>query len=186
MPPNVPTPATQRKAALAGRIQSNRHTAAHDGRVLHCPIAEADQRLAYERLIDNRANENTVLDLRVPVVGREIPFVYLKYRPVADRFSNTNHRVVLAAAEEIFSEEERARLRAFSLAMGLDLGELDVLRDTEDGRIYVVDVNASAWGPPQPLLAADAVRAVRAYAAALARLTERTVAALAQQDRSQA
>ena len=55
--------------------------------------------------------------------------------------------------------------------------QLTVLRDTGDGRIYVVDVNPSAWGPPRPLPTVDAVRAVRAYAAALARLPERAVAA---------
>ena len=126
--------------------KSDRHTGAHDGRVIDCPIAEADPRLAYERLVDNRTDESTVLDLRVPVVGRELPFVYLKYRPLDDRFSNTNHRVALAAAEEVFSKEERERLRAFSRAMGLDLGELDVLRDTGNGRIYVVDVDPTDVG----------------------------------------
>lgn len=33
--------------------------------------------------------------------------------------------------------------------MGLDYGELDILRNNLDGRIYVVDVNKTLWGPPQ-------------------------------------
>jgi hypothetical protein len=32
--------------------------------------------------------------------------------------------------------------------MDLDYGELDLLRDRGDGRIYVVDVNSTPWGPP--------------------------------------
>lgn len=32
--------------------------------------------------------------------------------------------------------------------MGLDYGELDVLRDTEDGKLYVADVNNTPWDPP--------------------------------------
>ena len=35
-------------------------------------------------------------------------------------------------------------------------------------------VNPTAWGPPRPLQTAEAIRAVRAYAAALARFTEQT------------
>jgi hypothetical protein len=31
--------------------------------------------------------------------------------------------------------------------MGLDYGELDVLRDADDGRLYVVDVNTTPFGP---------------------------------------
>jgi hypothetical protein len=29
--------------------------------------------------------------------------------------------------------------------------ELDVLRDADDGRIYVVDTNPTPWGPPEKL-----------------------------------
>jgi hypothetical protein len=31
--------------------------------------------------------------------------------------------------------------------MGLDFGELDILRDNDDGRIYIVDVNNTPSGP---------------------------------------
>jgi RimK-like ATP-grasp domain len=144
--------------------------------VIACPIAEADTALAYERLLDNRVDESTVLDLRVPVLGGEIPFVYRKHRAVGDRFGNSNLWVGLATAEEVFSGDERKLLLAFCRAMKLDLGELDVLRDAGNGRIYVVDVNPTAWGPPRPLRTAHALRAVRAYAAAFTRLVERTVA----------
>ena len=74
------------------------------------PITEVDPGLAYERLVDNRTDENTVLDLRVPMVGDEIPFVYLKHRPLGDRFSNTNLRIGLA----------RISHRPLFLARGLD------------------------------------------------------------------
>jgi hypothetical protein len=145
---------------------------AHDGRVIECPIPEADPALAYELLVDNRADADAdaVLDLRVPVVGGEVPFVYLKRRPLGDRFSNTNNAVAIAEPGDVLLNGELERLRAFCRAMGLDLAELDVLRDRSSGRIYVVDANIPAWGPPRPLRTGAAVRAMRAYAAALARL----------------
>ena len=154
--------------------KSDRLNGAHDGRVVECPIAEADPALTYQRLLDNRADADTVLDLRVPVVGGEIPFVYRKYRPLRDRFSNANTAVVIAEPADVFSEAERAKLVALARAMGLELGgELDVLRDARDGRIYVVDANWTSWGPPRPMRTSDAVRAVRTYAEALARLAAR-------------
>jgi hypothetical protein len=144
----------------------------HDGRVVECPIAEADPALAYELLVDNRAGPgaDAVLDLRVPVVGGEVPFVYLKRRPLGARFGNSNSAVALAEPGDVLLDGELERLGAFCRAMGLDLGELDVLRDRGSGRVYVVDANPTAWGPPRPLRTGAAVRAVRAYAAALARL----------------
>ncbi len=158
--------------------KSDRLNGAHDGRVLMCPIAEADPTLAYEVLVDNRVDEDTVVDFRVPMVGGAIPFVYRKYRPLRARFSNANAAVEIAEPAAIFSADEQAKLRRFCEAMALELGvEIDVLRDARDGRIYIVDANWTSWGPPRPMPTADAVRAVRAYAAALARLAERTAAA---------
>jgi hypothetical protein len=141
-----------------------------DGRVLDCPVAEVDPALAYQVLVDNRAEDGALREFRVPVIGGEIPFVYVKRRSLGARFSNTNLAVSVVAPGEVFSEPERARLLAFCRAMRLDLVELDVLRDRGDGRVYVVDANRPAWGPPRPMRTADAVRAVRAYAAAFARL----------------
>jgi hypothetical protein len=163
-------PTTHRDLCVAKSDQLN---GAHDGRILQGPIPVADPALSYQRLIDNRVDPATVLDLRVPIVGGEIPFVYRKYRPLHDRFSNANATVRVACPDDVLSPAERERLGTFARAMGLELGgELDVLRDAGDGRIYVVDVNWTSWGPPRPMRTAEAVGAVRAYAAALARLVE--------------
>ena len=35
--------------------------------------------------------------------------------------------------------------------MGIDYGELDILRDNNDGRIYIVDANNTPSGPPNGL-----------------------------------
>lgn len=154
--------------------KSDRLNGAHDGRIVQGPILAPDLALSYQRLIDNRADATTVLDLRVPIVGGAIPFVYRKYRPLTDRFSNANAVVRLARPDEVFSPAECLSLGTFAQAMGLELGgELDVLRDAGDGRIYVVDVNWTSWGPPRPINRRDAVYAVRAYATALARLAAR-------------
>ena len=55
----------------------------------------------------------------------------------------------------------------FARALGIDYGELDILRDRDDGRIYIVDVNNTPFGPPNHLPWSDSRRAVRRLAHAV-------------------
>ena len=84
-----------------------------------------------------------------------MPFCYIKYRPKDIRFKNENFCVAVSDMAANFSQEEIGQIRAFCREMGLDYGELDVLRDTSDGRIYIVDVNNTPTGPPNRISAKD-------------------------------
>jgi hypothetical protein len=143
--------------------------ATHDGRVIDCPVPKLEQGVVYQRLIDNRCEPDMVVDLRVPVLNQQIPFVYMKYRPVSSRFSNTNSRVELRESHELFSTAELEQIRALARAMSVDVGEFDVLRDADSQRLYVVDINKTPWGPPNHLPFRDQVRAMRMLSAAFER-----------------
>lgn len=147
---------------------------AHDGEVLTGPLdpAAVEGGRVYQRLIDNTAGDEA-LDLRTPVYGGEIPFVYIKRRPVASRFSANNTTVELYRTEDIFTPEERSALARFAREMSLDYGELDVLRDNVDGRIYVVDVANTPAGPPNGVSEEVERAAVRRLAEWFAELVER-------------
>lgn len=132
----------------------------HDGRIVQGPLQPLPGRV-YQRLIDNQADDRFVLDLRTPLVGGSIPFVYLKYRPIYDRFSNSNTRCVRKPASDVFSPGEISGIITFAKAMGLDYGELDVLRDRNDGRIYIVDVAKTPFGPPNHLDREDGRSAIK-------------------------
>lgn len=144
----------------------------HDGRVVECPIAVPQRDRVYQRLIDNTFDGREFIDIRTPVVGGKIPFVYLKRRRPDLRFSNENHRVDLIDAGAVLSEAERGKISEFAHAMSLDFGGLDVLRDREDGRIYIVDVNKTDMGPPSALSGAEKLAAMRGLAAAFAALVD--------------
>jgi len=143
--------------------------ALHDGRVIEAPVARPDPSKVYQLVIDNQHDARLVKDLRVPVFLGEIPFVFVKYREIGERFKNTTVRTKLAETAEVFSSEERAKLAAFCARVKLEFGELDVLRDRRSGRIYVVDVNNTPQSPPANCSRADHARAVRALAAAFER-----------------
>lgn len=120
----------------------------HDGRVIECPIdeSEVERGSVYQKEIDTKTESGYFLDHRVVIIGDTIPLVYLKYQRT--RFENTGvSHIELVRPEDVFEPLEMKRLFELARAMGLDYGELDVLRNRSDGRIYVVDVANTPTGP---------------------------------------
>ena len=120
--------------------------AQHDGRVIDCPTTNIEAGVVYQKLVDNEVQENAVLDYRVPVFKQEIPLVYKylkKNQTKEQRFYGYPSllSVELAEAEEVFSQDEINKIISFCENIGLDYGELDILRDKQDQRIYIVDAN---------------------------------------------
>lgn len=141
-------------------VRKSLENGAHDGRIVLCPIEEPEPGMVYQRLIDNAYDGETVQDIRVPVVGERIPFVYIKERHIGNRFANENTRCFLRNADAALTGPEQTRLLAMARRMGVDCGDFDVLRDRASGRIYVVDVNKTCMGPPVSLAFFDKVRAI--------------------------
>ncbi|XBQ14996.1 MAG: hypothetical protein ABL308_08475 [Oceanicaulis sp.] len=144
----------------------------HDGRVVAGPAA-AEPGLVYQRLIDNLAGDGLVEDLRCPTVAGDVPVVFLKRRPLAERFANHNSQVRMLDPGAVFSAEERGLIADFCAAMGLEWGGLDVLRDRSDGALWIVDVNKTDMGPPTALPLADKMAATRRIAASLRAYAEK-------------
>lgn len=139
---------------------------AHDGRVVQGPVKPQSDTV-YQRLIDTAAPDGMVEDLRCPTVGGEIAAVFLKRRPVATRFANSNAEVRELDPGAVFSEEERSLIREFCTAFGLDWGGVDVLRDRSAGAIWIVDANKTDMGPPTALPLDRKLASARAIGARL-------------------
>jgi len=143
-------------------VEKSDRNASHDGRVLNGPLKPAEllSGRVYQKAIDNSSNiDGLIVDHRMPVIAGVIPLVYLKYRPQQTRFSNKNSFAKLEKVETVFSSSELEKISLMVKEMGLDYGEVDVLRD-KDGRIYVVDVNNTPHGPPNGLPNAEAKTAL--------------------------
>lgn len=142
-------------------VKSNQNST-HDGRVIEGPLPapKVQKEKTYQKAIDNTVDDRShVLDYRVPIHGDQIPLVYLKYRPVNSRFSNKNDFVDIKKSNEVFDPEEITKIQKFARRMGMDFGELDVLRD-RDGCIFIVDANSTPFGPPNGLKESDHKRAL--------------------------
>ena len=84
-------------------------------------------------------------------------------RPKSIRFANPNSVSYLVATSNVLSGSEVALCQAFCREIGLEFGELDVLRDKESGRIYIVDANNTPVGPTKSLSESDRMRAIQLY-----------------------
>jgi hypothetical protein len=141
----------------------------HSGRIVGCPMSPREG-YCYQRLIDTTGEGEAasfIHDLRTPTVGGRPVAVLTKKKPADNRFSIHNLSVTLSAPEEIYSPDELALIGRYCEAMNLDWGSLDILRDRQDGRIYIVDVNKTDVGPVIALTLGDKLRSTRMLAAAL-------------------
>lgn len=142
--------------------------AAHDGRVATGPI-EPEPGMVYQRILDNEVAGGLVEDLRICVVGKQIVFVISKTRPVEQRFANVSIRTRVLDIDTIFAQRELDLILKFTERFGLDFGEIDLIRDREDGRLYVLDVNDTPHSPPDSLISLSGIRCMRAAARAFKR-----------------
>jgi hypothetical protein len=117
----------------------------HDGRIVRGPLPSRRDDRVYQRFVDS-VEGDLLIELRTTVIGSEIPIVLRRGRPVTRWFEDTTVSVPMTPSD-VFSAAELAHLRLFSTNIGMDYGELDVLRDKNSGRIYVVDANRTPYGP---------------------------------------
>lgn len=152
-------------------VKSERN-GAHDGYVTSAPCPPQPG-MVYQRLINNKIQGALIEDLRCPIVDGKIELVFVKNRPVSNRFANFNTNVTLQSPEQHLSKSERGQLAEFARQMGLDFGGIDVLRCRDDKRIYVVDVNKTDMGPPIALSLTEKRKAVRILTRQFAEMVDR-------------
>lgn len=141
-------------------VKKNNLNAKHDGITVQCPVENPEEGFVYQKVINNKFNDNLVFDIRTPVLKGHIPFVYLKFKEMKDRFTNDLYKSEMASVNEYLTNDEIKKTADFSFMLGLDYGELDILRNNDDGKIYIVDVNYTPWGPPAKLDYNESSRAV--------------------------
>jgi len=132
-------------------VKKSNANATHDGRIIQCPINVVDEEAIYQRVVNNSRDGVLVEDIRVPIFGKAIPFCYRVLRPMERRFGFgiDNISAEICEVSELLSVSEAAKLLRLCHELGLDYGELDVLRDTDEGNLYIVDANSTPFGPPK-------------------------------------
>jgi hypothetical protein len=119
--------------------------AVRGGRIVDGPLPSSRADVVYERLVDSREGER-IHSTRAIVACGEIIVAYDRWRPTPNWFAGPEETTP-AAAEDLYSADERATLVRFAQLIGLDFGEIDVIRDNDSGLIYGVDANRTPVRP---------------------------------------
>jgi hypothetical protein len=131
-----------------GRIlRKSNFNGMHDGEIIRGPVAEKEEGVVYERLLNNQLDNGLFEDIRLPYFNGIIPLISLRYHSKRGRF-NTIQKATLAKVEKHLSREELQLIHRFCVKLGLEYGELDLIRDRNDQRLYIVDANPTPTVPP--------------------------------------
>lgn len=136
-------------------VEKSDENGVHDGRIITCPIPKSEMKsgFIYQRFIDSSFSGETSEDLRIACVFGQVAAVFHKHKAFDKIFSTSYLNTTVHAANERLSPEELSLIKTFCKGMGLDFGAIDVMRDKDDGKIYIVDVNKTCMPvlslPPQ-------------------------------------
>jgi len=126
-------------------VRKSNDNAPHDGIIIEGPV-DANPRFAYQKVV-NSIVDGFAVDIRVPVFRDIIPYCLVKRMALPHRFTNEFGTGVIHRTSDVLSAIELDLVLQFCRTIGLDYGELDIVRDQEDGRIYIVDANNTPFGP---------------------------------------
>ena len=120
-------------------VKKSNQNGLHDGVVLTEPT-QPESGFIYQRLLDNEIDNAQAYDIRTIICKDSILFCLYRFKQLDDRFEY-NRREKIKSLDAVYSKDEQAAILRFCKEFGLDFGELDVIRDNGDRRIYIVDVN---------------------------------------------
>ncbi len=121
--------------------------AVRHGFVVDCPVDTIQKDWIYQRIIETRENGYQI-EYRIPVILGEIPLVYVSQRdyPTSDIRLCKRHKLTPTPTNEVLSQQEISNILLFSREIGMDMGELDVMRCKHSGELYIIDANKTAAG----------------------------------------
>lgn len=122
-----------------------------DGTIVEGPIPAREAGFTYQRLVNGEVEPGVLQDIRVPVLSGTIPWAYRKRKRFEDRFRTNWQETLVMEPAALLTDGELNSIARFCAEMGLEFGELDMIRDVDDGQLYIVDVNNTPWGPPREL-----------------------------------
>lgn len=151
-------------------LKKSEFNATHDGRVEWLPLKK-EKGFVTQKLIDNQWY-GLYETIRMPIFKDLIPFVYLKYKTKSDRFGNKNKKIKLTNWWNVIAVHEKDKILLVYKKIGLDYGEADFVRG-KDGKLYLLDINNTPFGPPSPLSYFNKKTALKKMAACFERLVNK-------------
>ncbi|MEA2676704.1 MAG: hypothetical protein QOJ81_845 [Chloroflexota bacterium] len=125
-------------------VEKSEENAVHDWHVVNGPLRQRKAGMVYQRLIDAIVGD-VYLQSRPVIMRGHIPLHYEVHFP--RQHWRADARMFPRDVGEVYSAPEIELILAFASAIGLEYGELDVLRETATGRLFVIDANPAPVRP---------------------------------------
>ena len=96
----------------------------------------------YQKFVDTYNEKGNRVEIRVVIVGESIPLIFYKEftnKNKPFKHYHTQDSFTGMLAYNVFTEKEIKKILQYSKEIGMDFGELDILKDGD--KIYVTDVN---------------------------------------------
>lgn len=121
----------------------------HDGEVIDCPIDvnHVKSDFVYNICINNIDNQNQATDFRVIFMNGVLDFFYEKKRPIHSRFDTHKSSTKVRNIADEFTIDEIEKITLFCNRLGANYGEMDILRDRDSNKIFIVDFAKTPFGP---------------------------------------
>lgn len=126
--------------------KSNLNSKHSIARFVDCPVKEVKEGFIYQKFLENKVDDKQTLDIRVTFINGQLPLAMKRYKAQYDIFDKTL-KYELTVPEEVFSQDEIEKIMQFCHEMKLDYGEMDIIRNNSDQRIYIIDLNPAAHHP---------------------------------------
>jgi len=130
-------------------VRKSDTNAVHDGTIIECPSPREDG-YVYQKYVDTVDTNGRAYDLRLHLFNKQVPIVIKRYKDPNDLF-NITIDAEFVEPHSVLSESELTHIAHFAEKLGIDYGEFDALRDSSDGKLYIVDTNNTPAGPIGPL-----------------------------------
>lgn len=115
------------------------------GHLVEGPLRRAHKDRVYQLLIDSRVGDR-IHSTRAVIIDQRVVQSYEKWRPYPQWFKG-HEDTLPRPVDDLYTAAEQILLVRFAEAIGMDYGELDVLRDNTSRLIYVVDANRTPVRP---------------------------------------
>ena len=120
--------------------------ATHNVTLHECPVETPARSRVYERYVDTMTDGGYYEDIRIAVVGAEIPICWKRINAedkLERRFAQKSDDSILVPTAAVLGPEDVRLVLAFCSELGLDFCELDAGRDRADGRLYIFDATST-------------------------------------------
>ena len=132
-------------------VQKANKNAVKDSQIVNCPISEKKHGYIYQKLLSNEIRPSIFEEYRALILDKRISFCHFNLIIGDNQFDDHNQLSFCGDYHDFFSQEEITKINLFCEKFKIDYGELDIIRDSGDEKIYIIDVATTPGRNPSEM-----------------------------------